>query len=189
MTQFNVAESVNFAPACWVPWGRNAFIKYRSIGRMAPFSHEQCVLSAAQSLEEFDDEYMPLLVEELKSIVQREKRLRRMVRSILTVTQEKPMPTRITARKSSSHAIKENQVCKLCKRDCFLSAVHCSGCCSAEAEALCSMCCIDVHSGSRKRCTGSDGSVTLMTSLSNEELDSIVDRVCNDLQELQQEVK
>jgi histone demethylase JARID1 len=40
-TGFNIAESVNFAPAEWLPWGRSAVHNYTKFKRPAVLSHEQ----------------------------------------------------------------------------------------------------------------------------------------------------
>lgn len=139
---------------------------------------------------------MPLLFEELKDIVEREKRVRRKLRSAVQITHEKPMPQKHFARKSASLAVKENRVCKYCKRDCFLSAIQCSKCC-IEDEVLCLACTLDVHGGVSQQKTAANGGshtykqpctsgveVTLLSNFSVEKLNSLVEKVRADLREM-----
>lgn len=156
---------------------------------MAPFSHEQCVLNAVHHLEQFDEEVMPLLVEELGNIVEREKRVRRKLRSVVQIANEKPMPQKHFARKSASLAVKENRVCKYCNRDCFLSAIQCPKCCVKD-EVLCLACALDVHQGVKHKTTHIQqpctrgAEVTLMSNFSTEKLDSLVEEARADLREM-----
>lgn len=47
-----MAESVNFAPSDWLPYGRDAKERYRSHGgRPSVFSHEELVMCAARDPE------------------------------------------------------------------------------------------------------------------------------------------
>jgi hypothetical protein len=127
---FNFAESTNFAPGSWIPWGRLCSEKYYLKQRPSTFSQDQVCLTALHHLEEFDDNVCDLIRKEVIDIIQRENTLRASLRQEKEITKVVEMPnTKKNPHLSRKASVqKDNKVCHHCRQDCYLSAVLCSTC-------------------------------------------------------------
>lgn len=124
---FNVAESVNFAPPAWLPFGKLAAEHYQEHRRASAFSHAQLVYNAARNYDSFDPDVIRELRVDLEEIVNRERILQQ--KAIEDgITKVIPMPHASQAnpfRCRRSKVQKENRICFECLQDCYLSAVSC----------------------------------------------------------------
>jgi len=123
---FNVAESINFAPSCWVPSSRIAVKNYRQCKRATAFSHDKIFCNVVEHLVQFDNESAEAICNELKVIVEIEKGLRAKVEHA-GITTVKTMPTRSRRRSRfcKSDSDRDYFFCCECNQDCYLSSISC----------------------------------------------------------------
>ena len=122
----NAAEAVNFALTDWLPFGRQAAIRYRDMRREAPFTQEELVFSAVQR-EDFVSCYSK------EDAVRVFAELRRMVREELAL-REAADDVAATSRRMSDPRVHEYvssssgsalTCCAHCLQPVFLSAIGC----------------------------------------------------------------
>ena len=126
---FNFAESTNFAPGSWIPWGRICSEKYYSLKRPSAFSQEQVCLTALHHLEEFAPSVRNMIRSEVVTIIGDEFNLRAKLKEkeiVKTVEMPNTKKNPHLSRKASIQ--KDNKVCFACKQDCYFSAVLCATC-------------------------------------------------------------
>lgn len=138
----NMAEAVNFALPEWLPYGRQAMVRYREMRREAPFAQEEIIFSALERRDIWQT--MPL--EELERLCQE---LRHLIREELALRDAASCfgrsPERMEDPRSPryvSHAGSERDTCRWCRQPFFLSAVQCAcdlgqRTCVRHAFALC----------------------------------------------------
>ncbi|KAL6043476.1 Lysine-specific demethylase 5A, partial [Balamuthia mandrillaris] len=73
---FNCAESVNFATPDWLPFGRKAIQRYRTIRRASVFSHHELLCNALNKYEPESLDMALRLRHETVAMIQEEKELR-----------------------------------------------------------------------------------------------------------------
>ncbi|KAJ3320200.1 hypothetical protein HDV06_005444 [Boothiomyces sp. JEL0866] len=111
---FNICEAVNFAPLDWLPFGRDCVKLYAQFGKQPVFSHEELLLTTAQS--RLDDNIAINILPELDAMIKEEKELRNYVLHELRI-EMKLVPPIVFA--------EDKDQCLECKSFCFLSAVSC----------------------------------------------------------------
>lgn len=161
---FNVAESVNIGFRDWLPFGKVAVDQYLREKRMSAFSHDQLILNAVLSLIQKkmysdkriskriinvdcdEDSTIQMLKVDFESIIEREKMLQMWWRQSGLITLEKLMvenkisdnnQEKKIMRSSVKTQKEENQICRFCKQDCFLSAITCSCRCLNQEVTYC----------------------------------------------------
>lgn len=124
---FNIAESINLAPSCWVPHSRIAAINYRNCKRPTAFSHDKIFCNAVEHLEEFDFSSSEAIFNEFKLIVEQEQIHRKEIESY-GISDIKPLNSGIRnrARLAKNDSDRDFICCKVCNQDCYLSSVTCS---------------------------------------------------------------
>ncbi|KAJ3257556.1 hypothetical protein HK103_004465 [Boothiomyces macroporosus] len=111
---FNICEAVNFAPLDWLPFGRECVKLYSQFGKQPVFSHEELVLTTAQS--KLDDKIALSILPELEVMIKEEKEVRNHVLNELKI-EKKLVPPIVFA--------EDKDQCLECKAFCFLSAITC----------------------------------------------------------------
>jgi hypothetical protein len=126
---FNFAESTNFAPGEWLPWGRICADRYYLKQRPSAFSHDQIVLTAMKHLDAFPAQVQDMLKAQVTNTILLEQQLRARVRLKKDIVKMHEMPnTKKNPHLTRRAAVRDNKVCALCKQDCYLSAVICHSC-------------------------------------------------------------
>jgi hypothetical protein len=125
---FNMAESVNFALPDWISYGRLAVDDYVAAKRGCAFSHDQLVYNGAidkKMCEKMSMDMRNLLRIDLKSLIEKEKRLLHEIYNSGMISQVRMEegPRNEVLRKSKNQ--KENNLCHVCSQDCFFSGVFC----------------------------------------------------------------
>uniref|UniRef100_A0A8C7WQQ7 [histone H3]-trimethyl-L-lysine(4) demethylase n=1 Tax=Oryzias sinensis TaxID=183150 RepID=A0A8C7WQQ7_9TELE len=121
---FNFAEAVNFCTMDWMPIGRSCVDHYRQLSRYCVFSHDEMVCNMALKAKTMDVELASAVHEDMKVMIQDEKKLREWV------IDYDELPD-------------EERQCFKCRTTCYLSGVTC-GCssdkmaCLYHAQSLCS---------------------------------------------------
>jgi histone demethylase JARID1 len=111
---FTCAEAVNFAPADWLPFGTSSVERYRGEQRGGVFSQDQLLCTIAQ--KDPSPETAKFLTPELRRMRDNEQKLRDNLRMAGLTVQMAGGPTMLDGDPSQ---------CKVCRYDCYLSAVTC----------------------------------------------------------------
>jgi hypothetical protein len=124
---FNVAESVNFSPGTWIPYGRICLNNYYHTHRPTAFAHDQIICTAAtrDNISQFTKDMHDVITTELSLIVRLEERLRKHIHDELNITRLEGMPdSKKHPHRSRKVCIqKENKICLQCRQDCYISAI------------------------------------------------------------------
>lgn len=115
---FNFAEAVNFTPADWIPMGRMAVESYKLVKRHTVFAHDElvCKIALVDSLDTVDVRMAHIVAQELKCIIDNEKKNR-------TKLKERDVKT---AEVRHFELIPDDlKTCCHCKTTLFISAVKC----------------------------------------------------------------
>ncbi|KAF6005391.1 hypothetical protein F1559_004865 [Cyanidiococcus yangmingshanensis] len=161
----NMAEAVNFALSDWLPYGRQAMLRYREMRREAPFAQEEIVFSALERRDIWQKlplEELERLCQELRHLIREELALRDAAGCFGASAERLEDPR---SPKYVSHAGSERDTCRWCRQPFFLSAVRCAcdpdrRTCVRHAFALCAC---------------SVAAKTLLYLYSDEELRSMID--------------
>lgn len=164
---FNFAESVNFAPGDWLPFGHAALQEYRQQRwRRSVLTYEKLLFDAASG--DPSPEVSSHILNALETICNEERMLRKQTLSnnkhlsvlVQSTLKEPPPPQasqnekgktkksvekRVTRSQNRQLLIREEEqmpVCIVCKQDCFLSSACCTKCdkstCLHHISQLCS---------------------------------------------------
>lgn len=66
---FNFAEAVNFAPADWIPKGRDCVDHYSSQRRLCVFSHDELMVHIAQNVDKLTQEVAEAVLNDMEIMV------------------------------------------------------------------------------------------------------------------------
>lgn len=113
---FNFAEAVNFAPADWLPIGRDCITHYSRLRRFCVFSHDELVCKMAADPKDLELGVAAAAYKDMHVMVESEKKLRK---SLLE------WGVRTAERKNFEAMPDDERQCEVCKTTCFLSAVTC----------------------------------------------------------------
>uniref|UniRef100_A0A8C7WPU2 [histone H3]-trimethyl-L-lysine(4) demethylase n=1 Tax=Oryzias sinensis TaxID=183150 RepID=A0A8C7WPU2_9TELE len=131
---FNFAEAVNFCTMDWMPIGRSCVDHYRQLSRYCVFSHDEMVCNMALKAKTMDVELASAVHEDMKVMIQDEKKLREWVSKLGVV---------LSRQVDYDELPDEERQCFKCRTTCYLSGVTC-GCssdkmaCLYHAQSLCS---------------------------------------------------
>uniref|UniRef100_A0A3B3DZJ7 [histone H3]-trimethyl-L-lysine(4) demethylase n=1 Tax=Oryzias melastigma TaxID=30732 RepID=A0A3B3DZJ7_ORYME len=130
---FNFAEAVNFCTMDWMPIGRGCVDHYRQLSRYCVFSHDEMVCNMALKANTMDVELASAVHEDMKVMVQEEKKLREWASKLGLV---------LSRRVDYEELPDEERQCFKCRTTCYLSGVTCA--CSSDkmvclyhAQSLC----------------------------------------------------
>lgn len=130
----NFAEAVNFAPADWIPLGRNCIENYASVRRFPVFSHDELICKMANDPSLLDTKIAIATFYDMLNMCSTEKILR-----------SKAFDWGVT--KSLRHKFElypdDERQCSYCKTTCFLSALTCESgrlVCLTHKHKLCQNC-------------------------------------------------
>lgn len=113
---FNFAEAVNFAPADWLPIGRDCITHYSKLRRFCVFSHDELVCKMASDPKDLELGVAAAAYKDMHVMVECEKKLRK---SLLE------WGVRTAERKKFEDMPDDERQCEVCKTTCYLSAVTC----------------------------------------------------------------
>lgn len=154
---FNLAEAVNFAMPDWLVWGVRSLDNYIKTRRMCAFSHEELILSCAQS---FPVSYVARhLLQELYRLTLNYDELRRRVH--------------VGGVRLMFKAEKCGDIlhCTKCLADCYFACIQCH--CSKQ-ERVCLRCC---NEGRVDWCTGHCQGLFLFERVPMEVLESLIQKL------------
>ncbi|ODM94394.1 Lysine-specific demethylase 5D [Orchesella cincta] len=114
---FNFAEAVNFAPADWVPMGRQCVQNYSRINRVCVFSHDELVCEMAKEPETMDYHLALATYHDLLDVLIAEKKARCEAISLGIKSCE---------RFEFETIADDQRQCDVCKTTLFLSGITCS---------------------------------------------------------------
>jgi histone demethylase JARID1 len=124
---FNIAESVNFSPGTWLPYGRICINKYHHTHRPTAFAHDQIICTAAirDNISQFTADVHAIIIAELELIIKLEEKLRKYVEDVVGITRKEAMPDskKHPHRSRKVSVQKDNKICLNCKQDCYLSGI------------------------------------------------------------------
>lgn len=113
---FNFAEAVNFAPADWLPIGRDCITHYSNLRRFCVFSHDELVCKMASDPKDLELGVANAAYKDMHVMVESEKKLRKTLLE---------WGVRTAERKNFESMQDDERQCDICKTTCFLSAVTC----------------------------------------------------------------
>ena len=127
---FNLAESTNFAPGDWLPWGHLCYERYYSRSRPSAFSQDQMILTILQQvMTHFNTNTQQVVTQGCIDALEKELVLRQSLLQTKQVAKTFDMPnTKKNPHLSRRAAMRDNMVCCLCHQDCYMSAVICCAC-------------------------------------------------------------
>mmetsp|Transcript_10768 Transcript_10768/g.15760 ORF Transcript_10768/g.15760 Transcript_10768/m.15760 type:complete len:718 (-) Transcript_10768:3653-5806(-) len=124
---FNIAESVNVAPSCSIPYMHIAKQNYRRIARPSAYAHEKIFFN--MNIEAFDYDTMKMMRTAYDVMMNEELMMRKKVKDL--IGHSKALEIKQKSRFSKSSSDRHLQFCRVCKQDCFLSCVVCRGRCQS----------------------------------------------------------
>ncbi|CAB0000156.1 unnamed protein product, partial [Nesidiocoris tenuis] len=116
---FNFAEAVNFAPADWIPIGRQCIDHYASLRHLCVFSHDELMCKLAEKCPNVDKSLAEAALNDLVSCLKLETARRGLIFNSEVKHSRRAMFETIPD---------DNRLCQACKTTCFLSAVTCTSC-------------------------------------------------------------
>jgi histone demethylase JARID1 len=123
----NIAEAVNFALTDWLPYGRQAMVRYREMRREAPFAQEEIIFSALERRDVWSTmapAELERLCQELRYLIQEELALREAAGCFGGVPERLADPRAPTY--VSHQGGSDRDTCPSCRQPFFLSAVRCA---------------------------------------------------------------